>query len=226
MADVSVSAASRVFHLPELLESILLHLSTKEILLSQRTNQDFRNTTLGSVRLRRKLFIEPDWDLEGRTATASNRNHPPSRKPLNNHLLLRAFPGCYPTITLVILSNGKSQQTSFATRAKEEWSWDVCISFPADTKPNVSPAVAYPEASWRKMYLSQPPCKSLYLVRRWQRSLRPAMVREPGITMGDFFEEVTTDAPGIQGRKWHQSYISSDRDWHFEGNVKCGSHDQ
>jgi hypothetical protein len=73
------------------------------------------------------------------------------------------------------------------------------------------------------MFLSQPPCKSLYLVRRWQRSLRPAMMREAGITMGDFFEEVTTDGPGVQGKKWHQSYISSDRDWHFEGNVKCSS---
>ncbi|SMQ48842.1 unnamed protein product [Zymoseptoria tritici ST99CH_3D7] len=221
--DPVSSAASRVFHLPELLESILLQLNTKDLLLGQRTTQDFRNTILGSVRLRRKLFLEPDWDLQGCGFAANNLNNRPGRKPLNNHLLLRAFPGCYPTITLVISSDGRSQQTTFATRGKDEWSWDVCISFPADTKPIVSPAVTYPEASWRKMYLSQPPCKSLYLVRRWQRSLRPAMVREDGITMGDFFEEVTTDAPGIEGKKWHHSYISSDRDWHFEGNVKCGA---
>lgn len=230
------SAASRVFTIPELLETVLLNLgSTKDLLLCQRTSRSFRNTVEGSVRLRRKLFLEPDWNLEGRLFDAYANDNRPGRKPENNRLLLRAFPGCYPTITLVIVSDGAYQhqggghltQTTlsggFARRASEHWSWDVCISFPADKKPNVSPAVAYPEASWRKMFLSQPPCQNLYLVRRWQRSKRPAMVREAGITMGDFFDEATKEQPSCEERKWHQSYISSDRDWHFEGNIKCSS---
>jgi hypothetical protein len=223
MGDISPSSATRVFNIPELLESILQHLSTKDLLLSQRASRAFRYTTQGSIRLRRKLFLQPDWNLEGRLFDAYSADNRPGRKPENNRLLLRAFPGCYPTITLVIASDGaQGGQMSFR-RGSEHWSWDVCISFPADQKPNTPPAVDYPEASWRKMYLSQPPCQSLYLVRRWQRSLRPAMIREGGITMGDFFEEATKAEPGCEDRKWHQSYISSDRDWHFEGNIKCSS---
>lgn len=228
---MQLSAAQQVFLLPELLETILLNLSIKDLLLSQRTARSFRGTVEGSVRLRRKLFFEPDWNLEGRVFEPYSPSNRPGRKPENNRLLLRAFPGCYPTITLVIVndgSHGERGQMSFSSggggrRGSEHWSWDVCISFPADKKPNCSPGVAYAEASWRKMYLSQPPCTSLYLVRRWQRSMQPAVVRPEGITMGDFFDEATKDVPGCEDRKWHQSYISSDRDWHFEGNIRCSS---
>lgn len=66
------------------------------------------------------------------------------------------------------------------------------------------------------MYLCQPPCESLHLVRKWQRSVNAAFVREEGITMGDFVDEATKTQ-----ERWHPSYISSDRDWHFEGNIKC-----
>ena len=122
-------------------------------------------------------------------------------------------------MTLVIVNDAPTRDEILTGRAgSEHWSWDVCISFPADKLPSCNQAVSYPEASWRRMYLCQPPCADLYLVRRWQRSLRPAIVREPGITMGDFFEEATKTI-----KEWHKSYISSDRDWHFEGNIKCSS---
>lgn len=49
------------------------------------------------------------------------------------------------------------------------------------------------------------------------------MVREAGITMGDFFKEATQEEPSFEDWRWHQSYISSDADWHFEGNIKCSS---
>lgn len=204
------SAASRVFAIPELLELILQHLPPRDLLLTQRAAQSFRSTTQGSIRLRRKLFLEPDWHLEGRVFDAYKPGNKPGRKPDNNRLLLRAFPGCYPTITLVILRDGISAggQTTFSIGGhREEWSWDVCMSFPANHPPDVAPAVTYPEASWRQMFLSQPPCKSLYLVRRWQRGLRPAIVREGGVKMGDFFDEVTKEDPGCGERKWHESYI-------------------
>lgn len=230
MAEVYSSAMTRVFHVPELLESILVHLSMKDLLLSQRTSRAFHDTIQGSVQLRRKLFLEADWNGGSRLFGVHAPLSKPGRKPENNRLLLRAFPGCYPTITLVIVSDGApGGQTSFERAGvtsgpgSETWSWDVCISFPADRKPTMSPAVEYPEASWRKMYLSQPPCQSLYLVRRWQRSLKPAMIRDDGIRMGDFFDEATSSEPRCDDRKWHTSYISSDRDWHFEGNIKCSS---
>ena len=217
------AAVEQVFHLPELLEIILLHLSQKDILLAQRTSRCFRHTIVGSPRLQKALFLAPDWTLEGRPFDAYSTNNRPGRKPENNRLLLRAFPGCYPTVTLVIVNDNPSvQELEIGRRGSEHWSWDVCISFPSDRPPNTKPAVLYPEASWRRMFLSQPPCTSLHLVRRWQRSQNPAIVREGGIKMGDFVDEAskTTDEGH---RNWHQSYISSDRDWHFEGNIQFSS---
>lgn len=216
-------AAEQVFRLPELLEIVLSHLSQKDLLLCQRVNTTFRNTVLHSSRLQKALFFLPDWELEGRTFNAYAACNRPGRKPENNRLLLRAFPGCYPTVTLGITSantnvNDSIDDREARRRGSEQWSWDVCISFPADAVPSCSPAVHYPEASWRRMYLSQPPCTTLHLVRRWQRSVNPAIVRDGGITMGEFVGEATKTQT-----KWHKSYISSDRDWHFEGNVKCSS---
>ncbi|CAK1364304.1 hypothetical protein CB0940_08006 [Cercospora beticola] len=231
------NATERAFQIPELLELILAYLAPRDLLLSQRTTRSFRNTIQGSVILRRKLFLEPDWKLEDRLfsahATSKGSVSRPGRKPENNRLLLRAFPGCYPTITLVIISNSINRQARFGVAGShsqivksplsEQWSWDVCISFPADARPEVPAAVDHPEASWRKMYLCQPPCSELYLVRRWQRGLRPAIIRDGGIRMGDFVDEATKPKPGLEGRDWHVSYISSDRDWHFEGSIKCSS---
>lgn len=217
------TAPDQVFHLPELLEIILLHLSQKDILLSQRTSCSFRHTVRGSPRLQKALFLAPDWNLEGRTFNAYSNNNRPGRKPENNRLLLRAFPGCYPTVTLNIVNESPTiQELEVGRRGSEHWSWEVCISFPADKIPDTKPAVLYPEASWRSMFLSQPPCTSLHLVRRWQRSLNPAIVRENGIRMGEFVDEATRTSNDGH-RNWHQSYISSDRDWHFEGNIQFSS---
>ncbi|KAK0322498.1 hypothetical protein LTR82_006457 [Friedmanniomyces endolithicus] len=217
------SPASQVLQLPELLELILLHLSQKDLLLSQRVSRTFRSTINHSPTLQRALFLAPDWKLE--CAGPFGLQHPtryPGPKPENNRLLLRAFPGNYPTVSLVIV-NDSPTPAEFATgrRGSEHWSWDVCVSFPADQLPHCGvPAVSYPEASWRRMYLCQPPCADLYLSRRYQRSARPAMVREGGITMGELFE----GAVGARERgSWHPSFVSSDRDWHFEGTIRCSS---
>lgn len=183
----------------------------------QRTARCFHATTQGSITLRRKLFLEPDLKLEGRLFNSHETSHGsvkrPSCKPENNRLLLRAFPGCYPTITLVIMSDSTGVRAGHDTsspdadsgerkRRNEHWSWDVCISFPADDKPSVPEAVEYPEASWRQMYLCQPPCADLYLVRRWQKGLKPAIIRDGGIKMGDFVEEATKAVPECDGRTW------------------------
>ncbi|TKA41779.1 hypothetical protein B0A54_08205 [Friedmanniomyces endolithicus] len=216
------SPASQVLQLPELLELVLLHLSQKDLLLSQRVSPTFRTTITHSPTLQRALFLAPDWNLErAGPFDLHPPTHYPGHKPANNRLLLRAFPGNYPTVSLVIV-NDSPTPAEFATgrRGSEHWSWDVCVSFPADQLPRCVPAVSYPEASWRRMYLCQPPCADLYLSRRYQRSARPAMVREGGITMGELFEV----AVGARERgSWHPSFVSSDRDWHFEGTIRCSS---
>jgi len=215
------SAASRVLRLPELLEIILLHLPQREILLAQRTSRNFRDAVVNSIRLQRALFLVPDYELNGLVSDAYSATSRVGERPRNNRLLLRAFPANYPTVSLVIMNDQPTaSDLAVGRRGSEHRSWDVSISLPADGISFCSPAMSYSEASWRKMLLCQPPCPTLHLARRHQKSTRPAMTRAGGITMGDLFEETICAKEKAQ---WHQSYISSDGDWHFEGNIRCSS---
>lgn len=87
--------------------------------------------------------------------------------------------------------------------------------YPSDKLPTEDAAVLYEKASWRRMYLCQPPCTELYLARRWCRAARPAIVSKEGITMETFIEKANK-ARGL----WNQLFISSDGDWHFEGPMR------
>jgi len=51
------TAATQVFGLPELLETILLHLDTKQLFAVQRVSQDFRDTNAGSKKLQRNMLL-------------------------------------------------------------------------------------------------------------------------------------------------------------------------
>lgn len=215
------SNLSKFFLIPEILEDILDNLEVKDLLFVQRVSRAFRVTVQGSPRLRRKLFLEPRWTRE-LCLTAAGRL---LSKPVNNRLLLRAFPSSFPSITSVRRTRHLDlvglDSVKPCSQEEEHWSWDVCISISADGPRDRCPAVDHPEASWRRMQLCQPPCQSLYHVRRYQRRLWPAIVREGGITMGDFVDEVSKPVPNCHDRQWPESWISSDRDWHFEGNVGC-----
>ena len=241
----STTATLRTLHLPELLEQILLHLPQRDLLLAQRTCRAFHQTINSSPKCQRALFLSPDPHLPTSPITYLNPSTGTTsahRKPKNNSLLLRAFPGIYPTVSPVLCNLPPSREDVVHGRpGVEVWRWDVCISFPAGggsvaategtTLPATNPATAYPTASWRRMFLSQPPCTALHLVRRWRRCRRKAIERAGGITMGDFVEEVSTKgaviagtAGGVDGDEsgWSEGLIASDRDWHFEGTVGEG----
>lgn len=218
------SAVEQVFQLPELLEVILLHLPQRDILFSQRVNMLFRDTILNSQKIQRVLFFLPDWKLEAAVYNAYAVYNRPGKRPENNRLLFRVFSGCYPTITsassTIESSDSSDEAVSPDTKSTaEHWSWSVCIAWPSESAPSYNQAVHYPEASWKRMLLSQPPPTELHLIRRWQRSRKPAIVRQNGITLGDFVEESSKPQT-----TWHRSYISSDGDWHFEGDIKCSSY--
>ena len=239
--NIPTTATLRTLHLPELLEQILLHLPQRDLLLAQRTSRAFHQTINSSPKLQRALFFAADPHLPASPITYLNPSTGTTsahRRPQNNSLLLRAFPGIYPTVSPVLVNLPPSRQDVVAGRpGPEMWRWDVCISFPAGAvvggnnqsaappPPTANPATAYPTASWRRMYLSQPPCTALHLVRRWRRCRRKAIERAEGITMGDFVDEVSTKGAvmagdgGEGGSGWSEGLIASDRDWHFEGTV-------
>ena len=236
--EEEASATTRTLHLPEILEQILIHLPSRDLLLAQRISRAFQLTISASPKLQRALFFSPDPACPSSPITYLNPTtgatsaHP---RPQNNRLLLRAFPGVYPTVSPVLVNLPPTREDLALGRpGKEVWSWDVCISFPAspaNKSPSDSsesslpstadPATAYPSASWRRMYLCQPPCTALHLVRRWRRSRLPAIERPGGITMGDFVDEATKGA--VNGGVWSEGYVGSDRDWHFEGVVGEGT---
>lgn len=208
------TAVSRLLRLPEVLELVLLNLPQHDLLLAQRISLGFRQTIQHSICLQRALFLAPA-KADDRNDAVDDLDRFTRQKPLNNRLLLRAFPGCYPTVTLAINNDlPTTDDLALGRPGTERWSWDLCISFPADRMPTHHPAVDYPEASWRRMFMSQPPCTNLHLMRRWHRAANPAIIRDGGITMGDFVIEVTRPQTG-----WHKSYISSDMDWHFQCTI-------
>lgn len=62
-------AAQKVFGVAELLESILVLIPARDILLLQRTASAFRNTIQGSLKLQRRLFLAPGTIATSEAAT-------------------------------------------------------------------------------------------------------------------------------------------------------------
>ncbi|PNS18044.1 hypothetical protein CAC42_4003 [Sphaceloma murrayae] len=115
-------------------------------------------------------------------------------------------------------SNESPTTTTTTTFSLGIWAWTVNVSFPTDTLISAQkerPAIAYECASWRKMYMSQPPATELHLCRRWRRAEQPAVAMRTGITMDDLVR-----AARDGGRVWNEGFISSDRDWHLEGPIR------
>lgn len=233
----SSEATDLVFSNPELLESILCHVPPLDLLVLQRVSTTFHDLISTSPPLQRNLFMRPDWTLEAAPYKAYRAGNRPGERPRNNRMLRRVLDGRYPTVTLIVTDAddvaldstteliSSSPSGSFELGSKDRgqerpvrghWSWDVSITFPADRLPSTDPAVLYEKASWRKMYLCQPPCTALHQVRMWQKAREPVIECQTGITM-DLF--VTKAARAKEA--WNQLFIASDGDWHFEGPVKC-----
>ena len=232
---IEYSAAQTALETPEILEMILSSLPPLDLLLQQRTSRLWQGVISTSPRLQKTLFMRPDWHLEGKRNDPKRPNNKPGERPRNNLLLRPVLGGAYPTMTLKLITPSTTENlVNSASELDPEiapkkpgktgdpecghWAWDMAISFPADklpTSPGSKPSVHYEKASWRKMYLSQPPATSLHLCRRWQRAINPAIHSEDGITMQAFVDKATK-AKDV----WNALFIGSDRDWHFEGGIK------
>ena len=230
-------ATDKALELPELLEIILAYLPPLELLLVQRTSRLWQHVIQNSPHMQKKLFLRADHRLVGRYA-----DNKPGVRPLNNLMLRKVLGGMYPTMTLQLLNFERredfaaaKQAANFSISLREMnrppdesaplafWAWTVNISFPADVLMSAQanhPAVAYEKASWRRMFLSQPPATTLHLTRAWQRSAEPVLTIEGGITMQHLVEGAE-QKPG-----WDEIYVGGDRDWHLEGPIKYSGFDR
>ena len=168
------------------------------------------------------------------------RDNKPGARPRNNLMLRPVLNGMYPTMTSEpvfpnsqqnIVNNGSELDAEVAPKrrdtdeepAKGHYAWKINVTFPADAMRSgraSGNAVHYEHASWRKMYLSEPPPTALYLRRRWQSAALPTIENAEGITMGEFVDEAS------KAKDWDERFIASDRDWHFEGPIEATHYQQ
>jgi len=228
-----LSATERALGTPEILEMILVGVgsqtSARDLIRAQLVSRYWHTLIKTSLQLQRCLFLRPQWTRKPKTFR-------PQDRPRNNFLLKRALQGRYPTLTV---NTQRTQQKKrnvqhevnefgkhtsgplpLQTTPSEDsprWAWDVSLSLPAsshETTTTMNRPVEYEQASWRQMYLTQPPCTALYLTRGCQRDVTPVLERKDGITMGELIDTVTAG----QGT-WNEGWLGTDSDWHFEGEL-------
>lgn len=139
-----------VFNTTELLELILLELDLQTLLLSQAVNHMFHSTILASVRLRQKLWFDPDPTLTAETATAGIT--PAPSEPLLNPLLQAIVTkGSHSHIRFLELEHSSLDfYPALSRRLKPCEPPTVCIAIAPKAR------VAQLVGSWRKMLVVQP----------------------------------------------------------------------
>lgn len=153
------TAGARICNIAELLEHILSYLPTRDILLAQKVSNQFNATISSSQRLQHALFKLPE------TMKESHHIH---FNPLLRHTPI--FDYCNVRVPLSgpclpfgfgrLLDHLPSEPGAFQLKddyfVLEAWKW-----------PHQEAAPAPPsQGTWRRMYLTQPPCD--ILVRVWK----------------------------------------------------------
>ncbi|KAF2231295.1 hypothetical protein EV356DRAFT_507036 [Viridothelium virens] len=167
-----MTAAQQVLSTWELLEDILLRAPTKTILMSQRVAQSWRDVIQASHNLQRALFLEPIPGERGNLRIKTQvsqlglcdvRFTWTSRK--GTFCSCGAVEKCVAFNSLLehvfTLSGSLFRNSKWAREMPKRGipinSSDIEGFYHIDT-PKENPAMRYPEASWRKMFLTQPPC--------------------------------------------------------------------
>ncbi|KAL4899342.1 hypothetical protein BDW74DRAFT_183876 [Aspergillus multicolor] len=178
----------KVFLLPELLEVVLTHLPQRDLLILQRVNQTWNSLITNNRTIQEKLFFKPT-----QPHAQSNKHFPITFNPLLQEL----FPSFYPdegTLNFEDSCIGTScEYLKNADTVLMEQAWYEDESRRA--------AVLRPEASWRRMYASNP-APELNRIGMWlggcccggecvDATLAPAYEEESrvsGIKMGLFWD--------------------------------------
>lgn len=155
------SARSRVLHVTELLEAVLMQLDLRTLLVSaQRVNKRWYNV-IGNANLQKKLFFLTDHD-----ATVIKENE----------LLREIFLFCFPVMQggpdrNISTSNTRLHQyRSMLDTFGQRLSWTEWITF-----RDRADAFSRVDASWRRMFTHQPPLiKMTRRISHPQHNLTPA----------------------------------------------------
>nr|POF18497.1 hypothetical protein CFP56_63041 [Quercus suber] len=151
------SAANAVFDTVELLESILLHLPMKDLLLSQRVSRAFRMTVLGSRVLQQALFFVPRMSgvyLEEIGIFTGKSWHMARITEQRYEEQSAGGPVYECAYYNPLLCFGQEHPSPIRTNR--------ILDEVIDMDLRARPSAKHPVASWRRMLLTQPPTYLLF----------------------------------------------------------------
>ncbi|USW56029.1 Putative F-box domain-containing protein [Septoria linicola] len=231
------AACTKTFNTAELLESILLFLPLRDLLKAQQVCKSWSMSIRASIKAQRALFSEPQSDetsLFFKWDAMSDNPRPAwpyfhkgdwisaidaePLQPTLNPLLTRNFffkprAGIYPATFITLHHNGI---------ISPHWSEQTGEGVIGPSSKHHLCAIHRPEASWREMFVMQPPCEELNFVCHMKDSAiryppeRVVVQRAEGVRMGDVVEQLR--------EHWFEcpfhatEYSGSDRArWDYEG---------
>lgn len=169
--EMATDTRTKVFSIPELVETVLLHLSMRDLLRAQRVCRLWKATTDDSLTLQRKLFFHPVTDTD--------------HEPEFNSLLRQVFSPIFP------LTDTQKWDSSY-TDAKRIYDAVNWYKNEGDRQ-----TILRPEASWRRMFPTKPTariekvesdggCDHLYRISEGiiRDSFQGEKLQERGATMG------------------------------------------
>lgn len=172
---------AKVLTTPELVEIILIHLDTRTLLVSaQHVCQAWGVLIQSSPALQQALFLQPTalnpkWQAESTWNSilpspfkkdtnldqgSINESDLPYPLPIYNPLLVQAFRPFFPPVhEYPPIHNVDENSTESSHEGKEEWKENRFSFKLLDmlSSPQKKTAYMRKEASWRKMFLRQPP---------------------------------------------------------------------
>ncbi|RAH64688.1 F-box protein [Aspergillus aculeatinus CBS 121060] len=165
-----------VLALPELLEHILFSLDERTLLTSaQRVCTHWRGMIQQSPVLQEKLFFKPGRRTASDAPESTTSDSAPAQQPTLNPLLIAAFPAIFRTNYLLPCQ----RPFRFSLRGIE-----------LITNPAKRTAYLRPNASWRSMFLQQPPAYSFGVFQECSENpvTCEIMKSEGGLRMETLFE--------------------------------------
>lgn len=188
-------SAIKVFAIPELLEAILIHLSTHDLLLSQRVAKNWKTTISWSRILREALFLDPipaqtawiarqhqdgevvqeanTFEIGKYTVTQIPASQLPSTQNIEGETTHTAV---HVQLNTLLHSRGHWKQMTLDDRIERGEGLRL-----GRTKKKI---LGYGQ----EMFLTQPPCKELLLWLNWGRPSH--ICNEDGVRFRDVLEKV------------------------------------
>ena len=188
------SACEWAFNTTEVLEHIVLQLPTVDILLSQRVCSRWREVIMASVTLRRLLFLSPVPKQISQASTSSN-----STKPGSNgsglSLMLAEIGGqsrhqrC---LNLLVAKLFNINPMRFNRSNRGQIGSFVVVTYAYQSKEYHH--MDQKDASWRQMFITQPPPKVIFVHFQFRRGTFLAdhtewIENDTGVRMGEIVDK-------------------------------------